>query len=489
MTRRRSPFALPLVTLLATLAACGSNPAPTTTPVAKPAVGDLGVDVANLNAQLPPYLASLSGGSKLRELSGYVLVAQHDQVLYGHGFGFADRAKQRIPTAGTSFRIGSVTKQFTAAAILRLEQDGKLAVTDKVSKHLPDYPGPGKDVTIHQLLTHAAGIPSYTAMPEVMERRASPFTVRELLATFWDRPLDFPPGSKFSYSNSGYAILGAIIERASGMPYAQFLQQRLFRPAGLDHTEVGDAPVAADRAEAYRIEVQAIGAAAPIDMSVPFAAGAVRSTADDLVRWHRALSSDAILSAAERAKLYQPEQNGYAYGWAIETVAGHPAVSHNGGIDGFGTSYWRIPDADLVVVAWTNVEGVMIDGVGKAAVEAALGGTLTPEPQATPGTVDRALIERLAGTYQLDDDSRAKLTTMGAPQAMLDSIASLAITPTAAGIELKPAGQPAIELGPTSDGSFYNADHAIRIRFTATTAGPIQAVTLQQRKLELGFHR
>jgi D-alanyl-D-alanine carboxypeptidase len=263
--------------------ACGgASPAPEPP---KPPVGDLGVDVANLNAQLPPYLASIGAGSQNRALSGYVLVAQHDQVLYGHGFGFADRAAQRAPTADTSFRTGSVTKQFTAAAILRLEQDGELTVEDPVGKHLPDYAGPGKDVTIHQLLTHTTGIPNYTAIEAVMARRGEPFTVRELLATFADQPLEFPPGTKFKYSNSNYAILGAIIERASGMPYRTYLAERLFKPAGLASTEVGDAAGAADRAEGYRIENGTAVPAKSIDMSLPFAAGAVRSTANDLMRW------------------------------------------------------------------------------------------------------------------------------------------------------------------------------------------------------------
>src|SRR4051812_11639457 len=161
-----------LAVALVALVACGGNAPAPAPPPPKPPVGDHAVDVANLNAQLPPYLASVGGGSPVRALSGYVLVAQHDQVLYGQGFGLADRAKQRVPTADTSFRVGSVTKQFTAAAILRLEQDGKLAVEDKVSKHLPDYPGPGKDVTIHQLLTHTAGIPNYTGLDKLMEHRA-----------------------------------------------------------------------------------------------------------------------------------------------------------------------------------------------------------------------------------------------------------------------------------------------------------------------------
>jgi D-alanyl-D-alanine carboxypeptidase len=472
--------------LVVALVACGgSSPAP----APPPPVGDHGVDIANLNAQLPPYLASIGGGVQTWALSGYVLVAQHDQVLYGQGFGLADRATSRVPTADTSFRVGSVTKQFTAAAILRLEQDGKLAVEDKVSKYLPDYPGPGKDVTIHQLLTHTAGIPNYTDLDKLMERRAEPITVHDLLAAFWALPLDFTPGTKFAYSNSGYVILGAIIERVSGMPYRRYVAEHLLGPAQLAHTEVGDAIGAADRAEGYTIANHALVPAHPIDMSLPFAAGAVRSTARDLVRWHRALSGEAILSAREREKLYRVEQHKYAYAWVVDDVAGHRAVWHNGGIDGFGTSYWRVPDADLVVVAWTNVEGVPIDPVGKAAVEAALGGKLVPTAPEKPGMLDRSLIERVVGTYTLTDDAKTKLAALGAPQKMIDSLLAITLTATAGGLEMKPTGPSSFELVPSADATFYNADHAIRIRVDVPASGPVSSITLEQRDIKLRYQR
>ena len=474
------------------LVACGGSspvPAPPPAPPPKQPVGDHGVDVANLNAQLPPYLASVGGGSPVRALSGYVLVVQHDQVLYGHGFGFADRATHRVPTADTSFRVGSVTKQFTATAILQLEQAGKLAVEDTVSKHLPDYPGPARDVTIHQLLTHTAGVPSYTSLETLMEHRAEPITVHDLLAAFWALPLEFTPGSKFEYSNSGYAILGAIIERVSGMTYRQYLATHLFRPAGLAHTEVGDAADAADRAAGYLIDQQEVVAAHPIDMSLPFAAGAVRSTANDLARWHRALSGDAILSAHERDKLYRAEQDKYAYAWVVDDLAGHRVVWHNGGIDGFGTSYWRVPDADLVVVAWTNVEGVRIDPIAKAAVEAALGGKLEPVPIDKPGTLDKELVDRMIGTYQMTDDSKAKLAALGAPPKMIDSVLSITITATTSGIAMKAVGQRSIDLAPSDDRSFYNADLDVRIRADVPPSGPVPSVSIEQHKVMMSYRR
>jgi D-alanyl-D-alanine carboxypeptidase len=411
MSRRLSLASLLVV------AACGGAPAVPT----PPPVGDHGVAPANLTAQLPPYLDALSG------FSGFVLVAQHDQILFEHAYGFADAMTRRVATADTSFRIGSVTKQFTSAAILQLEQAGKLSVTDTVGKLLPDYAGPGKDVTVHQLLTHTAGIPDYTQNDALMEKRADKISPQEILHSFWEQPLEFAPGSQHKYSNSGYIILGLIIEKISGEPYAQYVTTHLFAPAKLERTVVGDAIGTADRAEGYGRDKQP---AHPIDMSVPYAAGAIRSTARDLVRWHRALSGDAILSAAERAKLYQPALDKYAYGWVVDEVAGHAVVWHNGGIDGFGTSYWRVPDADLVVVAWTNIGGFRIDPVAKAAVEAALGGKLTPATKDQAGTLDTALVERMVGTYTLDDEGKATLTKLGASPKVIEAVATMEIAAT-----------------------------------------------------------
>ncbi len=465
-------------------AACGGAPAVPTQPV-----GDHGVNLANLAAQLPPYLDAIGGGSEVRSFSGFILVAQHDQILFEHGYGFADAMTKRLATADTSFRIGSVTKQFTAAAILQLEQAGKLAVSDTVGKLLPDYAGPGKVVTVHQLLTHTAGIPSYTENDELMENRADKISPQDILHTFWELPLEFAPGSQHKYSNSGYIILGLILEKVSGESYEQYMRAHVFEPAKLARTVVGDAIGTADRAEGYQIDKQARVPAHPIDMSVPYAAGAIRSTARDMVRWHRALSGDAILSAAERAKLYQPALDKYAYGWVVDEVAGHAVVWHNGGIDGFGTSYWRVPDADLVVVAWTNVEGIHIDPIAKAAVEAALGGTLTPQAKEVAGILDGALIERMVGTYTIDEAGKATLTKLGAPPKLVEDVATMEIAAIPKGFSAKPAGQPAVELVPSADGSFWNAESEVRIRPDVPPSGPVKVFHLEQRQLKITYTR
>ncbi len=478
------------IAALVLLVACGGGGASTPTPEPpKAKVGDAGVDIANLTAKLPPFIDSVGADEPNRAFSGYVLVAQHDQVIWRGAYGMADRAKQRVPTGDTSFRIGSVTKQFTSTAILRLEQDGKLSVTDKVSKHLPAYPGPGKDVTLHQLLTHTAGIPNYTSSVANLMRKAEKVTPQQLLELFWNLPLDFEPGTKMSYSNSGYVILGAIVERAGGMPYAAYIKKHLLDPAGMTSTVVGDAETAADRAEGYQVDGGQLVPADRIDMSFPYAAGAIRSTANDLVRWHRALSGDKILDATQRAKLYKPALDNYAYGWVETPIEGRRTVWHNGGIDGFGTIYWRVPEADLVVVGWTNVSGVDVDKIGRAAVEAALGGTPKPIEKLQKGTVDPAIVARISGTFELSADEKTRLLGLKLPQQLVDSIASIAITPTNAGVSIKPNGQSEAELIPLADGSFLNQDHHIKLLFDRAGSGPIAKVQLVQGPLQITYQR
>ncbi len=275
------------------------------------------------------------------------------------------------------------------------------------------------------MLTHTSGIPELLALPEMKGRKAQRYTPAELLAVFWNKPLEFPAGSRFAYSNSNYHVLGAIIERVSGRPYAQFLAEELFAPAGMARTVVGDAEGIEDRAEGYQLDGDKLVATGPTDMSVPYAAGSVRSTAADLVRWHRALSADAILNAASRAKLYAPALNDYAYAWVVNMIRGRTAFWHSGGIDGFSTVYWRIPDADLVVVVWSNVLDVSAGPAGLTAVEAALGGSARPLVKPAPRAFAPAGGPRVSGGYAVTATGKATLVEQEVSPGLVTSIQGL----------------------------------------------------------------
>ncbi|HUY32117.1 MAG TPA: serine hydrolase [Pirellulales bacterium] len=305
-------------------------------------------------AKLEEYMAACVEADRF---NGSVLVAKDDAVLVSEGYGWSN-VELRVPnTAQTRFRLGSITKQFTAMAVMILQEQGKLNLDDPVGKHVDDAPEAWNDVKIHHLLSHTSGIPSFTSFPDYPKKWMLPQTLPEMIARFKDKPLEFEPGEKFAYSNSGYLLLGAIIEKAAGMSYEMFLKQSVFDPlamrdSGYDHHET----ILQHRAAGYTREGEQLANAAYIDMSQPHAAGALYSTVDDLLRWDRALTAGKLITAESMAKMFTPVRDNYAYGWSVQTRDGKTATSHAGGINGFSTQILRIPELKLCVVVLSNVE-------------------------------------------------------------------------------------------------------------------------------------
>lgn len=293
-----------------------------------------------------------------------VLVVKDGKPLLRKAYGLAN-VELRVPNRPEHlFRIGSVTKQFTAAAILLLAERGKLALADDITKYLPGYPTHGHKITIEHLLTHTSGIPSYTSLLEFRGKAVLDLTHDEMMALWKDKPLDFPPGTKWQYSNSGYYLLGVIIEKVSGMPYADFLDKNIFRPLGLAHTRY-DKPedIIPDRAAGYDGTEKKLTNASYLSMALPFAAGALVSTVDDLARWSAALWDGKLISKASLQRMTTPyklnngETTGYGYGLGISALEGHRVVSHSGGINGFQSDVLVLPEDRVVAVVLSNRTG------------------------------------------------------------------------------------------------------------------------------------
>jgi CubicO group peptidase (beta-lactamase class C family) len=309
------------------------------------------------------YLSKLT---KARLFSGSVLIARNGKVLVRKGYGEADREKHVVNTAQTKFRLGSTTKQFTAMAILILQAQGKLNVQDRICTYLADCPTTWQQITIHHLLTHTSGIPDFTSFPDFKITMRSPSSPTETIARFKDKPLAFQPGKKFSYSNSGYVVLGAIIEQASGKSYEAFLQENIFVPlqmvdSGYDHNN-------GDLAIGYRNQTNL---ADFIDMSIPYAAGGLYSTVEDLYRWDQALYTDKLIPKNLRDKMFTPFAQlqdtggfGYGYGWGIGKEGDRPVLSHTGGIKGFSSSIARYPNDKVVIIVLGNREDVNSGNIG-----------------------------------------------------------------------------------------------------------------------------
>jgi CubicO group peptidase (beta-lactamase class C family) len=294
-----------------------------------------------------------------------VLVVQNGKTLLRKGYGMAE-IELGVPIAPDMvFRVGSVTKEFTAACVLRLAEEGRLALDDPVEKYLPEFPNGGRRVTIEQLLTHTSGIRSYTDMPGWFgARMREDRTPREVEALFDGEPFDFEPGKGWHYDNSGYVLLGEILEKVTGKPYAELVTETIFRPLGMNDTRYGsDAPIVPKRVAGYVKTPDGVANAPFLSMTQPYAAGALVSTVDDLARWHRALDEGAVLKPESVRRMWTPARlpdgtdTRYGFGWIVWSLDGHPVVEHGGGINGFQTANLRLPDERIYVAVLSNCGG------------------------------------------------------------------------------------------------------------------------------------
>jgi CubicO group peptidase (beta-lactamase class C family) len=293
-----------------------------------------------------------------------ILVAKDGKVIYKNGFGYADIENKILTTPETKFRIGSVTKQFTASAILKLQEDGLLKVSDKLSKFFPDFPG-GDEVTLHHLLTHTSGIHSYTGKPDFLLKVTSPVTSDSLIAWFKNDPYDFKPGEEFRYNNSGYFLLGCIIEKVSGKSYGTYLKETFFDPLHMNNTGVYTSSLSLEKeAKGYTGNGKTYEKTLNWDMSWAGGAGALYSTVEDLYLWNEAVFNGKVLNEKSMKAAFTPVvlNNGkvtegmkYGYGWIMNDYRGQDEISHSGGLHGFISQLARFPQENLTIVMLTNV--------------------------------------------------------------------------------------------------------------------------------------
>ena len=294
--------------------------------------------------------------AQLKEFNGSVLVAQKGKVLLEKGYGYKDVAQKTKVDANSLFQYGSVTKQFTSALIMYLQEKGKLSIQDKLSKYFPQLPF-ADSVTIYNLLTHTSGIFNYTNNPEFMKTEAvKPASKEKIFALFQNKPLEFMPGSKFSYSNSGYSLLGYIIEKASGKPYERLVHEVILKPIGMKTAGFDFANNhSADKTTGYNfIKNDKFEVAGIVDSSVAYAAGALYGSVKDLYAWHQALQKNKLLTSASWQQVYTPFHSKYAFGWQIDTVFGKPVAEHGGGIFGYTSMIKRFPKDDVVIIVLSN---------------------------------------------------------------------------------------------------------------------------------------
>ena len=318
------------------------------------------LSATTLNAQsketnnvLRTKIDSFLNASASNGFSGTVLVSIKGEIVLSKGYGWADR-ENRIPnTSATVYNIGSVTKQFTASAILKLVEQSKVKTTDYISLFYNQAPSDKKDITIHQLLTHTSGIVNYTSLTNFNELKTKQHSPEQLIQLFKDLPLKFTPGAEYDYSNSNYVLLGFLINRISGMSYADFINQYIFTPLTMTNSHYGQDKIGINNiAQGYSGNAQS----GDISMSVPYAAGALSSTTEDMYLWHQAMTNNTLLDQTNTELMFTPVLQGYALGWYETTINNQVALAHSGGIDGFSTMTIRSKSGDIVVTVLSNQE-------------------------------------------------------------------------------------------------------------------------------------
>ncbi len=389
-----------------------------TAAIASPALAAAGepAPAPQADAALAERIAALVERSYPADEPGVaVVVTRAGELVYSGGRGIAAKAREEGASgapiaADTRFRYASITKQFTAAVILQLVQEGSLSLDDSLSDMLPDYPGAGGEATLRQLLNHTSGIKSYTGMPGWMveANTARAFTTSELIAEFADQPVDFAPGEAFAYNNSAYIILGAIIERVTGAPWYEAVDARIARPLGL--TSLGyrtDESATPGFATGYSDEGEdRFGASQAIHPSVPGPAGSLSGTVGDLARWNAALHGGEVLDREHYAMMIAPtaipggEDSPYGFGLGNSEIRGRPAIGHSGGIFGFVTDSVYLPQEDLFVAVLANSDTPPVGpGTTMARIAALVLGD--PHPQFTATTPDLAALEPFFGVYEI----------------------------------------------------------------------------------------
>ena len=384
------------------------------------------------------------------QFNGTVLVADHGKIVFSKGYGLANREWNQPNAADTKFRLGSLTKQFTAMLVMQLVEKGQLRLDAHVSDYLPDYPkATGDKITLHQLLTHTAGVPSYTAQASYATASLLPTKPAAFVATFSGMSLDFEPGTSWKYSNSGYFLLGAIIEKVTGKAYEQVLAEQILKPLGMKNSGFDLAEnILPHRAAGYDRTPDGLYNTTYVDMSVPYAAGALYSTVGDLYKWDQALYAAQLLSEAGKARMFKADRNHYAYGWLNMKVAvGADSVgvlAHSGHVNGFGTYLLRVPQNHQLVVVLDNeggqhVQELSLDLLRVLHQQPTKGPQVAPKPSAaqvttaTPVAVDAATLAGYVGKYALNPAfaiaitaENGRLYAQGTGQQRLDLVATAA---------------------------------------------------------------
>jgi CubicO group peptidase (beta-lactamase class C family) len=395
---------------------------------------------------------------------GSVLVARGSDVVFSKGYGLAniDSKVSNSPTA--RFRVASITKQFTAASILLLQERGKLSVEDLVKKHLPNAPASWDTMTISHLLTHTAG---FTGLQTPANQRGAPIesadgtTVEGFVARLMERPLESKPGETFNYTNSGYFVLGHLIQKISGQRYEQFVQDNIFTPLGMRDTGLDSPPVVERRASLYNASPKGLVIANTVDRILPNTAAGFYSTTEDLLRWQVGLYGGKVLSPASLQRMTTPFKGDYGFGVYIRTVDGRQAMTHGGGAPAFANLAY-FPDNKVSVVVLGNINIAPAPEIAAFLGALAHGDRVQLASERKAITLAPDVLARYAGVYEVASGQAFIVKVDGAQ------------------LSAKPRGGNTLQLLAESETSFFIKGMNLRVEFIRDASGAVTEFVMHQ---------
>jgi len=410
--------------------------------------------------KLEAYMQALNGSVGF---NGTVLIAKDGSILLEKGYGFRNAEAKINHDQNSIFQIGSVTKQFTSTVIQKLQMEGKLSVKDKLSKYFPQYRYANK-ITIENLLNHVSGIYNYTNDSVFMTDHIKENLTQE---GFWkmikNKPLDFEPGSKFNYSNSGYMILGYIIEKVTGRPYFSVVRKYLFEPAGMTHSGFDFTHLTSpDKTVGYFVLNKDVHTPAPIvDSTVAFSAGAIYSTVHDLYNWNTTLNSGKIIPAKVLESSYKPLFSHYGYGFAIDSIYGKKRISHAGGIHGFVSILTYVPEDKVSVVILSNKPSDL-SSIEHDILAILYNKFNQPSEHPKEMKVDTAVLNKYVGEYELAPTFKITVTQVNGA------------------LKAQATGQPQFELFAKSENTFFLKVVDAQVEFVKNDKGEVDQLILHQ---------
>lgn len=395
--------------------------------------------------------------------SGAILIAKNGHVLVSKGYGYSNYQLSIENTPQTKFRIGSLTKGFTAVAIMQLIEHNKLNLDDKLIKFIPDYPR-GDEITLKHLLTCTSGISNHTEFDDFdKERRVYHFSISQVIETFKNKPLNFNPGERFEYSNSNYILLGFIIEQVSKMSYEEYVRQNIFKPLKMENSGFEKPEkVIKNLAQGYCFRNNEIENAKFRDMSNSYASGALYSTIEDLYKWDRALYTDLLTSKKSRELMFTPFKDNYAFGWGVVDVFNHKMITHSGEIDGFTSNISRSPNDNMCIIILSNFEQTPISRINKDLIAIIFG--------------KEYKIPEVINTIKLSDDILQFYT--GEYELKPGFVFTVSFNNGSLFCQL--TGQPKLELLPVSESEFILKEVEAKISFVKNSSQKVEKLVLNQ---------